>query len=129
MAKILLIDDDVDFVEVNRALLESNGHHVVSAHNGEDGKKLAEAEGPDVVVLDVMMTTRTEGFHVARDLRGNDKTKGIPIIMLTAVNQEVPWTFGPDEVWLPVDEFIEKPVKPDVLLGAIAKATETAESN
>ncbi|MCG3177930.1 MAG: Alkaline phosphatase synthesis transcriptional regulatory protein PhoP [Phycisphaerae bacterium] len=124
MAKILLIDDDVDFVEVNKALLESSNHQVVYAHNGDDGKRLAVAEKPDVVILDVMMTTRTEGFHVARDLRANPATRNIPIVMLTAVNQEVPWKFGPDEVWLPVDEFMEKPVRPDALLAAVKKATE-----
>lgn len=124
MAKILLIDDDVDFVEVNKALLESSNHEVICAHNGEEGKKLAHSQKPDVVILDVMMATRTEGFHVARDLRSDAATAGIPIIMLTAINQEVPWKFGPDDVWLPVDEFIEKPVRPDVLLAAVKKAAE-----
>ena len=122
MAKVLLVDDDVDFVELTQTLLESNGYDVITAHNGADGKAAAAAEKPNVIVLDVMMTTKTEGFHTARELRADDATKAIPIIMLTAVNQEVPWKFGPDEVWLPVDEFLEKPVKPEVLLNSIQKA-------
>lgn len=121
MTKVLLVDDDVDFVEMNKVLLENNGYSVISAHNGEDGKKKAAAEKPDIIILDVMMTTRNEGFNVARDLRNSEATKNIPIIMLTSINQEVPWKFGPDDVWLPVDEFVEKPVKPDRILQTIKK--------
>ena len=122
MGKVLLIDDDVDFVEVNKTLLEAKDHEVVCAHNGQEGREKARAEKPDVIVLDVMMEKKTSGFEVARDLRADETTKNIPIIMLTAVNQEVPWKFGADEMWLPVDEFIEKPVKPDRLLAAVEKA-------
>jgi len=127
MAKVLIVDDDADFVEVNKMVLEGNGYEVVCAYNGEEGKQKALAEKPDVIILDVMMTTKTEGFDVARELRQKDETKKIPIIMLTAVNQEVPWKFGPDEVWLPVDEFLEKPVKPDTLLAAVKKAVGKSE--
>jgi len=122
MAKVLLVDDDVDLVEVNKTLLEAKSHEVVSAHNSQDGREKAKAEKPDVIVLDVMMEKKTAGFDLARELRSDEDTKNIPIIMLTAVNQEVPWRFGPDEIWLPVDEFIEKPVDPDKLLAAVEKA-------
>jgi CheY-like chemotaxis protein len=66
-----------------------------------------------------MMETESEGFKVARWLREQEDLKNIPLVMLTGVNQEYPFQFGPDDIWLPVDEFIEKPVKPDKLAGVI----------
>jgi CheY-like chemotaxis protein len=124
--KVLLVDDEPEFVEVTKVLLESNGFEVATAHSGEQGKKVAEAELPDLVILDVMMETRTAGFDAARWLRAQDATKGIPIIMLTAVNQEVPWRFESDSVWLPVDVFLDKPVSPERLLGEVRKATDVS---
>jgi CheY-like chemotaxis protein len=120
--KILLVDDDRDFVEVTKVLLESSGYGVITAHNGDDGLKRAAEEKPDLVILDVMMRTPTEGFETARALRKGEATKDIPIIMLTGVNQSVPWRFGPDEVWLPVDAFLDKPVGPERLLAEAKKA-------
>ena len=116
--KILLIDDDVDFVEMNRAFLASNGYNVLCAYNGVDGFEIAQKEMPDLIVLDVMMTDVGEGFEVARLLKKEEKTKAIPIIMLTSVNQEHGFnlTIGPDAAWNPVDEFIEKPFGPSELM-------------
>jgi two-component system alkaline phosphatase synthesis response regulator PhoP len=121
--KVLLVDDEKEFVEVTRVLLESNGFEVVTAYDGAGGQTQATAERPDLIVLDVMMETKTAGFDVARWLRTNEETKEIPIIMLTAVNQEVPWRFEPDDIWLPVDVFLDKPVSPERLLAEAKKAT------
>lgn len=116
--KILLIDDDVDLVEMNRAYLANNGYDVITAYNGTDGLAKARHEQPDLVVLDVMMTEVGEGFEVARELKNDETTKNIPIIMLTSVNQEHGFnlTIGPDEAWNPVDCFIEKPFGPKDLM-------------
>lgn len=122
--KVLLVDDEKEFVEVTQVLLESNDFDVVTAHSAEEGKKKAVEEKPDVIILDVMMETRTAGFDAARWLREREETNTIPIIMLTAVNQEVPWRFESDEVWLPVDEFLDKPVSPEKLLAEVKKAVE-----
>lgn len=119
--KVLLIDDDEDLVEATKIVLESCDYQVVTAHNGTDGMAKAKEEKPNAIVLDVMMTHKTEGFDTARDLRADEETKGIPIIMLTAVNQEVPWKFDADSVWLPVDKFVEKPIQPDELLALLAE--------
>ncbi|MEW6358797.1 MAG: response regulator [Planctomycetota bacterium] len=119
--KVLLVDDDVDFVEATKIVLESNDYEVVTAHNGKDGIAIAKKEKPDAIVLDVMMTHKTEGFDTARDLRNDEETKDIPIVMLTAVNQEVPWKFAADSVWLPVDKFVEKPIQPDKLLDLLGE--------
>lgn len=122
--KILIIDDDHDYVESVVNLLEAKGYTVMSALNGTDGVKTAKAEKPDLILLDVMMTTKDEGFNVARELQGVEDIKGTPVIMVTGVRKEMslPFEFEPDETWLPVKQILEKPVKPQVLLDAVSDA-------
>ena len=120
--RILIVDDDADFVEMNKALLESEGYKVVTAYSGKEGLEKARTEKPDTIILDVMMETGSEGFNVSRELRNSKDTKAIPQIMVTAVNDTVPYKFEPDKTWLPVDSFIEKPVAPHKLLEAIRKS-------
>lgn len=117
--KVVLVDDEEDIVEVLSVALESNGFDVVPAYSGEQAKEKIPEQNPDVIVLDVMMETHTKGFEVARWLRGREDTKDIPIIMLTGVNQEYPFDFGPDDMWLPVDKFINKPVSAERLLAEV----------
>jgi CheY-like chemotaxis protein len=117
--KVLLVDDDADLVAVNRAVLESRGYTVTAAHSGPAGLVKAKADAPDLIVLDVMMGTNSEGFDLARALRKDDATKAIPLIMVTSVNTTVPFKFEPDATYLPVDRFLEKPVAPEALLAEI----------
>lgn len=119
--KILTIDDDPSFVEAITTLLEAKDYQVISADNGEDGFKLAKSEKPDLILLDVMMTHKTEGFDVSRNLRSDKDTKDIPIIMITGIRREMnlPFGFEPDEDWLPVAVLLEKPIKPEVLLKTV----------
>lgn len=116
--KVLVIDDDMDFIEANKAVLEEGGYQVAYALNGQDGLAKAFSDRPHLIVLDVMMNTVDEGFDVARQLRKNPDTRNIPLIMLTAINQKsgFPWKYDKDETWLPVDIFLEKPLKPNELL-------------
>jgi two-component system, OmpR family, alkaline phosphatase synthesis response regulator PhoP len=120
--KILLIDDDRDFVEMNRITLQKNGYQVSVAYNGKDGLEKALKDTPDLVVLDVMMTSETEGFHTAKALRGYDQFKGLPILMLTSIREamDLPFKYEPDEQFLPVTEFIEKPLPPAKLAEKVA---------
>lgn len=122
--KILIIDDDQDYVESVVNLLEAKGYSVGAAYNGTDGVEKAKAEKPDLILLDVMMSTKDEGFNVARELQGVEEVKGTPVIMVTGVRKEMnlPFGFEPDETWLPVKQILEKPVKPQVLLDAVADA-------
>jgi CheY-like chemotaxis protein len=122
--KVLVIDDDNDFVESIVNLLEARGYAVASASNGKDGVEKAKAEKPDLVLLDVMMTTKDEGFNVARQLHEIENFKDTPIIMVTGVRKEMnlPFGFEPDGTWLPVKEILEKPVKPEILLSAVSNA-------
>ena len=119
--KVLMIDDDPEFVDAISNLLDAKGYQVHTASNGKDGVAKAKAEDPDIILLDVMMTTKHEGFDVARELHEDSKAKDIPIIMMTGIRKEMnlPFGFEPDETWLPVKNVLEKPVKPEVLLKAI----------
>ncbi|HOV24559.1 MAG TPA: response regulator [Candidatus Marinimicrobia bacterium] len=119
--KILVIDDDVDLIEVLRLMLEKNGYLVIDAQNGTRGYQLVEKERPDLIILDVMMATWDEGFEVAQKIRNNPKLAATPIIMLTAVSQQMGIRYDKDEETLPVEEFIEKPVMPGTLLNIIKK--------
>ena len=120
-AKVLLVDDDADFVEMNRMVLEKNGFTVIAAYNAQEGVDKARRERPDIIVMDVMMTTPTDGFHATYELRNSEVTRAIPILMVTSVNQTVSYKFEPDATWLPVDSFVEKPVKPERLLEEIRR--------
>ena len=125
---ILVIDDDIDLVEIIRMTLENEGFKVIDAQNGERGFVRAREEQPDLVLLDVMMGTVDEGFQVAYQLRNDPATKEIPILMLTAVADQTGFDFDPDkdQEFLPVDEFLEKPVSPRKLIDMVRKHLPTS---
>jgi CheY-like chemotaxis protein len=120
--KVLIVDDDPDIVEAMTNLLDAKGYKVVSASNGKEGIEMARKEMPGIILLDVMMTTKSEGFDVARSLSKDEKLKGIPIVMVTGVSREMnlPFGFEPDSDWLPVKAVLEKPIKPENLLKIVA---------
>lgn len=119
--KILIIDDDPEFVDAISNLLDAKGYEVSSASNGKEGLQYARQQRPDLILLDVMMTTRSEGFEVAREFQADEGLKAIPIVMVTGVRKEMnlPFGFEPDSDWLPVKAVLEKPIKPEVLLKTI----------
>jgi CheY-like chemotaxis protein len=116
---ILIIDDDPDITKAMRTILESQGYEVRNAVDGAEGMNRLKEAKPDLIILDVMMRTSQEGFELSRELKHNVQYKDIPILMLTAVKQKTGLDFksaAGDESWLPVEEYLDKPVKPDVLL-------------
>jgi CheY-like chemotaxis protein len=117
--RILLVDDEEDFVEMTAALLENNGYEVETAYSGQEAQEKALEVEPDLVILDVMMETEMAGFEAARWMRSQEPLNDTPIILLTAVNKKMDFTFGPDEGWLPVDSFLDKPVSPEKLLAEV----------
>lgn len=121
--KVLMIDDDPEFVEAISNLLDAKGYDVHTASNGKDGVAKAKAENPDLILLDVMMGTKNEGFNVARELHEDAKLRDTPILLMTGIRREMnlPFGFEPDETWLPVKRVLEKPVKPEVLLSAVSE--------
>lgn len=134
MAKILIIDDDPDMVLAARLCLEAAGHSVIEAGSGPEGLEKITQDTPDLIVLDVMMDTTTEGFQLALKLRSQDPNSAyaayrhIPIIMLTAIHTTSPVRLGPDEEYLPVDAFVDKPIDPDDLVQRVDELLEAGES-
>jgi two-component system alkaline phosphatase synthesis response regulator PhoP len=122
--RILVVDDDVDFVAANKALLEASDYDVMTAHDGNEALSLAQAHRPDLILLDVMMKTDTEGFEVSRKIREIPDIKRIPVILLTGIRRtmNLPFKFEPDEEWLPVSRILEKPVQPEKMLAVIKEA-------
>ncbi|HRW77337.1 MAG TPA: response regulator [Candidatus Sabulitectum sp.] len=126
--RVLLVDDDPDFIEANSIILEASGFEVLTASSGAEGLKKVEEEKPDLEVLDVMMENTDEGFSVARKIR-KKLHSDVPIIMLTSVSQATGYTFKPEEHpdFFPVDQFLEKPVPPTTLVKKIREALEKGE--
>jgi CheY-like chemotaxis protein len=131
--KILVIDDDPDLVEVVRLTLETKGYRVFSAASTTEGLEKVKEINPDLIILDVMMKHVTEGFQVALELRNPDPKseyapyREIPIMILTAIHDKTPLRFTPDEKHLPVDDFVEKPLKASVLLQKVEKLLGSRE--
>lgn len=122
MPKVLIIDDDPDIVEAMKVVLESRNYQVVSAPSGQDGIKKSKSEKPDLIILDIMMETADKGFDVARQIKKEPGSKNTPILMLTAIKDKMGFDFkneAGDEVWLPVDDYMEKPLKPQELLAKV----------
>jgi CheY-like chemotaxis protein len=121
--RILLVDDDREFLESNRELLESAGYEVFAAYDGAAGVELARKARPDLIVLDVMMATDTEGFDVSRAIPKIPELKGLPVILMTGIREKMrlPYGFEPDEAWLPVKAVLEKPQPPDRFLAEVRK--------
>lgn len=133
MPKILVIEDDPDMVMALRIPLEANGYEVVSASSGKEGLQKVKEVEPDLIILDVMMETTTAGFQVSLQLRNPDPRseyaayRHIPILILTAIHTTTSLRFGPDEGYLPVDDFVDKPVDPDVLLEKVRTLIERSQ--
>ena len=122
--KILIVDDDPDLTVVLKTVLEGEGYVVDSAPGRAEAMEKLKAEKPDLLLLDVMMATWSDGFEMARDIRKNPEYKDMPIIMLTGVEQRTGIGFkstAGDPEWLPVDAFLDKPVEPQVLIAEVKK--------
>jgi len=115
---VLIVDDDDVLVKTVTAVLASR-YTIRTAANGKEALKRVEEQRPDLIVLDVMMDYMSEGFDVARTLRTNPKTKSIPIIMLTGVDQEYNYRMEVDESWVPCDRYLEKSISPQGLLAEV----------
>ena len=121
-AKILLVDDDADFVESTRTVLESKPYDVIVAKNGDEGLRKAKETRPDLIILDVIMPVK-DGFTAAEQLKQDPQLSRIPTLMLTAFAEKhaeasIPVSRG---YTLETEDYIEKPVSPEELLARVAK--------
>jgi CheY-like chemotaxis protein len=123
---ILVVDDDVQLVETVKILLESVGYAVESAYRAEQGFELARQLRPDLILLDVMFAgpPGPDGLEISRRLHAEPELQGIPVIILSGVRRvlEVGYCVAPDDEYMPVRAFLEKPVKPGILLAEIERA-------
>ncbi len=123
-AKILIVDDDLDFTEALKTSLVTEQHTVVTAADRTEGMEKVKTERPNLIILDVMMSTWEDGFEMARILKKDPQFKDISILMLTAVKDRSGIDFkstAGDPTWCPVDGFLDKPVEPDILLAEVKK--------
>ncbi|MHC4563315.1 MAG: response regulator transcription factor [Planctomycetota bacterium] len=135
MAYVLIVDDDEDFADAAATVLGDAGHDIQIELSTESALASMEATRPDLLILDVMFPEDTAaGFELARTIHQRQDLKGTPMLMLTAVNVKFPLGFSSrdiDDEWMPVSEFLEKPVDFDVLLkkvdALLAKAPHRAE--
>ncbi|MFH1189778.1 MAG: response regulator [Candidatus Omnitrophota bacterium] len=115
--QILVIDDEVDFVDAVRMRLEPNGYDVIAAHNGQDGMDMARSESPSLILMDLAMPS-VNGFEALSRLRSDPRTSRLPIIVVTAMN-DIEYAF--DAGKLGATDFIVKPVSMESLLEMIRK--------
>ena len=121
-AKILLVDDEPDFVEMTKMRLEAQDYEVETAFDGNSGIYAAQRENPDLILLDVMMPG-VDGFAVLRELRKNSATRSIPVIMLTAKG-ETKSIFKAQE--LRANDYLIKPCESEELLSVVRKNLRSA---
>ena len=121
-AKILLVDDDADFVDSTRTVLESQLYDVIVAVNGDEGLRKARQEKPDLILLDIIMPVE-DGFTAAEQLKKDPKLAKIPVLMLTSYSRKGAETAIPRSrgLGLEAEDYMDKPVTPKDLLATVAK--------
>jgi len=126
-AKILLVDDDTDFVEATKTILESKPYEVIVAYEGDEGLRKAREEKPDLVLLDIIMPV-TDGFTAAEQFKKDPKLSKIPVIILTSYAEmkgqtSIPVSRG---YQLEAEDYVSKPISPQELLNRVEKYLKRA---
>jgi CheY-like chemotaxis protein len=120
-AKILVVDDDPDFVAFTRTVLESNDYEVVSAGNSDQGMLTVAREKPDLVVLDVIMSSVLDGLNMSQRMAEDATLRHVPIVMVTSIANTDYLALFPTDESIHIDAFITKPVAPSELLRQIGR--------
>ncbi len=130
MSRITIIDDDVELTEDMTVLLRKEGHTVTTRDTCEGAVAALTADPPDLVILDVMFPEdESAGLDLAREIRKNEATRHLPVILLTALNQHFPMEFSANDIdpaWMPVQAFLEKPVRMPLLLARVRELLKPA---
>ena len=115
--KILVVDDDPDFVDSVKMMLESKSYNVITAYDGIEGLQKTKEESPDLVILDVMMPNK-DGYSVCAELKADPEYNKIPILLLTAVASQISTTTYTQRMGMEIeaDDYIDKPVEPSELV-------------
>lgn len=126
----MMIDDDPDFVAGIRAILENAEYEVNAAHNPKDGFQELQSKDYDLLLLDIMMGRGAEGVALARKIRKDPKLKEIPVLIITGVREQIAFLFPGQAVhpnFVDVDELVEKPVEPNLLLEKVEALLKTSK--
>jgi DNA-binding response OmpR family regulator len=124
---VLVADDDPDFVAATKKILQANGYRVLVAENGEECITMAKTHLPDMIILDIILPDK-DGYTVCYELKDSDRTRSIPILMLTAIGEQFKRPEFAQEIAIDhqADDYADKPIKPEDLLKKVRKHTLTA---
>lgn len=129
--KLLMIDDDPDFVAGIKAILDSAGFEVEVAYNPKDGLQALQTKQFDLLLLDIMMGRGAEGIMIARKLRKDVKLREMPVLIITGMREQIAFLFPGEPIhprFVEVDELVEKPVEPKLLLEKVNSLIKIAET-
>jgi DNA-binding response OmpR family regulator len=129
--KLLIIDDDPDFVEGIKSILDAANYSVDVAYNPKTGLQALQSKTYDLLLLDIMMGRGAEGIMIARKLRKDPKLREMPVLIITGIREQMAFLFPGEPVhprFVAVDELVEKPVEPTMLLEKVSTLIETAEA-
>lgn len=128
--KLLIIDDDPDFVEGIVSVLESAGYEVDARYNPKDGYEALETGTYDLLLLDIMMGRGAEGVMIARKMRKDPELRKMPVLIITGIREQIAYLFPGSAVsphFVEVDELVEKPIEPKLLLDRVAALLKAAQ--
>ena len=128
--RLLIIDDDPDFVDGIRAILEGAGYEVEACYNPKDGLQALHSGRHDLLLLDIMMGRGAEGVMIARKLRKDAKLREMPVLIITGMREQIAFLFPGEPIhprFVEVDELVEKPVEPNLLLEKVRTLIQLAE--
>jgi DNA-binding response OmpR family regulator len=127
-ATILVVDDDLDFVNITRMILESQHYQVITAANGEQGLQVMRREKPDLVILDIMMSYIMDGLDVRRKMAEDGALQHIPVIMVTSLTSTRAQGEMPGHDYIPDSQWLNKPIDPDLLLERVRELLGTGSA-
>jgi len=121
---IVIIDDDPDLREALTLMLKPAGYRLTGCATGPDGLEAVQAERPDLILLDIMLASPSEGFHLAYELKKDESLKDIPIIMISAIGQTMGMDYAKElgSEYVPAEKFLNKPLKAETVLDAVKEA-------
>ena len=121
MATVLVVDDDPDFVEITRTILEANGYDVTTAASGSQALETMRQDAPDLVLLDIMMSHVLDGLDVSHVMSEDPELRKVPVVMISSITDSPSAGMFPTDEYLAIDAWISKPVQPRELLEKVAQ--------
>ncbi|OGN72955.1 MAG: hypothetical protein A2X25_10380 [Chloroflexi bacterium GWB2_49_20] len=128
--KLIIIDDDPDYVAGIKSILERADYSVQVAHNPKEGFQLLQSQPFDLLLLDIMMGRGAEGVAVARKIRKDPNLRNIPILIITGIREQIAFLFPGQPVhphFVELDELVEKPIEPKLLLEKVSNLLRLSE--